>query len=135
MLSTIPTAFQLVDMFPSETYLRLATAVGLLAVLAVAIFAIVLLGFKDDSKYLHILNSYLTFFYASILKPHLDESGDSQQDALESFYKIQARVYDTSRRRLLRGREDMLGLAAAQLKFRVEQEGCASSRPIWVDVS
>jgi betaine lipid synthase len=135
MLSTIPTASLLIDMLPSGTYLKVITAAGLLAVLAVAIFAVALFGSKDDSKYLHILNSYLTFFYASVLKPHSDGSGDSQQDALESFYKIQATVYDTSRRRLLRGREDMLGLAAAQLKFRIEQEGRVGSRPIWVDVS
>ncbi|KAI9764843.1 MAG: hypothetical protein M1840_007989 [Geoglossum simile] len=120
----------LIDTFPSGTYLNVLTADGWLAVLAVAIFATVLFSSKDDSGYLHTLNSYLTFFYASFLKPR---SGDSQQDAMESFYEIQARAYDTSRRKLLRGREDMLGLAAAQLKLRVEQS-CVNSRPIWVDI-
>lgn len=32
--------------------------------------------------------TYLKFFYATFLKPH-SKGGDSQQDALESFYKTQ----------------------------------------------
>lgn len=32
--------------------------------------------------------TYLKFFYATFLKPH-SKDGDSQQDALESFYKTQ----------------------------------------------
>lgn len=35
--------------------------------------------------------------------------------------------------RLLRGREDMLGLVAAQLKHRAEAD-LISQRPVWVDV-
>jgi hypothetical protein len=52
----------------------------------------------------------------------------------ESFYKAQADVYDATRKRLLKGREDMLGLMAAQLKHRTEA-GLISQRPVWVDVS
>lgn len=52
----------------------------------------------------------------------------------ESFYKTQADVYDATRTRLLKGREDMLALAAAQLKHRTEA-GLISQRPVWVDVS
>lgn len=52
----------------------------------------------------------------------------------ESFYKAQASVYDATRVQLLRGREDMLGLVAAQLKHRTEA-GLISQRPVWVDVS
>lgn len=51
----------------------------------------------------------------------------------ESFYKAQADVYDATRTRLLKGREDMLGLVAAQLKHRTEA-GLISQRPVWVDV-
>jgi hypothetical protein len=51
----------------------------------------------------------------------------------ESFYKAQADVYDATRARLLCGREDMLGLVAAQLKHRAEA-GLISQRPVWVDV-
>lgn len=54
--------------------------------------------------------------------------------AQESFYKAQASVYDATRVQLLRGREDMLGLVAAQLKHRAEA-GLISQRPVWVDVS
>jgi len=79
--------------------------------------------------------SFLRFFYGCFLKPHTgDGTGNGQQDALESFYKAQAGVYDATRKRLLCGREDMLGLVAAQLK-----EKCATNekrmKPIWVDVS
>ena len=44
-------------------------------------------------------------------------------------------MYDATRRRLLRGREDMLGLLAAQLKFKVEKEDLQRGQVIWVDVS
>jgi hypothetical protein len=55
-------------------------------------------------------------------------------ESQESFYKAQAGVYDATRVQLLRGREDMLGLVAAQLKHRTEA-GLISQRPVWVDVS
>jgi hypothetical protein len=51
----------------------------------------------------------------------------------ESFYKAQADVYDATRLRLLCGREDMLGLVAAQMKHRTEA-GLICQRPVWVDV-
>ncbi|KAH0048743.1 hypothetical protein KCU96_g24158, partial [Aureobasidium melanogenum] len=51
----------------------------------------------------------------------------------ESFYKTQAGIYDVTRSRLLRGREDMLAMAAAQLRFQLEQ-GQYTRKPIWVDV-
>ena len=35
---------------------------------------------------------------------------------------------------LLRGREDMLGLVAAQLKYQENEGAWSKSRPIWVDV-
>ncbi|KAL4797085.1 hypothetical protein BDV19DRAFT_397920 [Aspergillus venezuelensis] len=77
--------------------------------------------------------SYLKFAYASFLKPH-DKSGSGQQDALESFYSTQASVYDATRKRLLRGREDMLGLVAAQLKYKVESRQLQKGKAIWVDI-
>ncbi|KAF2738140.1 hypothetical protein EJ04DRAFT_550133 [Polyplosphaeria fusca] len=78
------------------------------------------------------LKAYLKFFYACFVKPHTGDRTGNQQDALESFYKAQADVYDATRTRLLRGREDMLGLVAAQLKHRAEA-GVISQRPVWVD--
>ncbi|KAJ5172684.1 hypothetical protein N7492_005277 [Penicillium capsulatum] len=77
--------------------------------------------------------TYFKFIWANFLKPHDKKAGD-QQDALESFYKTQATVYDTTRHRLLRGREDMLGLVAAQLKFKQEKREIKVGKAIWVDV-
>lgn len=45
----------------------------------------------------------------------------------------QASVYDATRKKLLCGREDMLALLAAQLKYRQSQHQL--SKPVWVDVS
>ncbi|KAI9882914.1 MAG: S-adenosylmethionine-dependent methyltransferase [Watsoniomyces obsoletus] len=76
--------------------------------------------------------SLCVFIYASFLKPHTgDDEGYQQQHALESFYKSQASVYDATRRRLLRGREDMLGIVAAQLRHRADTGQLAER--IWVD--
>ncbi|KAI9070341.1 S-adenosyl-L-methionine-dependent methyltransferase [Trametes sanguinea] len=85
----------------------------------------------------HQLWVYWKFFYACFLKPV--EHGNTadvkaltgQQRALEGFYRTQAEIYDATRGTLLRGREDMLQLAAAQLKHRL---GARESKPIWVDI-
>ena len=75
------------------------------------------------------------FFYACFLKPHNgDGASTGQQAALESFYKAQADVYDVSRKVLLRGREDMLGLAAAQLNYKAGKGNFSKRKPIWVDI-
>ncbi|EMD35411.1 hypothetical protein CERSUDRAFT_106783 [Gelatoporia subvermispora B] len=82
------------------------------------------------------LSVYWRFFYACFLKP-FDHGGPSggkstgQQAALESFYRSQANIYDATRATLLRGREDMLRLAAAQLKYRAKE---GQLKPIWVDI-
>ncbi|KAH0561936.1 hypothetical protein GP486_003354 [Trichoglossum hirsutum] len=122
-------------MLPRDPHLQIIIAAALLALLVFAIFAIALSRWKSDDESPHTLYSYLRFFYASFLKPHTgDRPGGSQQDALESFYKAQAGVYDTTRKRLLRGREDMLGLVAAQLKFKAKNEDPNHPRRIWVDI-
>ena len=91
-------------------------------------------GEDVDSVLSSGLRSYLQFFYASFLKPHTgDGQGYQQQQALESFYKCQAGVYDATRKRLLRGREEMLALVSAQLRHRAEQD-TTSTQCIWVDV-
>ncbi|KAI0370605.1 hypothetical protein BV20DRAFT_1074362 [Pilatotrama ljubarskyi] len=80
---------------------------------------------------------YGKFFYACFLKPvELGNAADvkaltGQQRALEGFYRTQAEIYDATRATLLCGREDMLQLAAAQLKHRM---GTKAAKPIWVDV-
>ena len=76
---------------------------------------------------------YWRFFYASFLKPHSAVLSNGQGDALEGFYSGQADSYDVTRARLLKGREDMLALAAAQLKCR-ETKKDALEKLIWVDV-
>jgi betaine lipid synthase len=90
---------------------------------------------KEDDENPSALTSYLRFFYASFLKPHTgDGTGNGQQDALESFYKAQAGVYDATRKRLLRGREDMLGLVAAQIVQKAAKDRTNDPTRIWVDV-
>lgn len=88
-------------------------------------------GKADDNESIF---TYLIFAWANFFKPH-DKKGEGQQDALESFYKSQATVYDATRRRLLHGREDMLGLVAAQLKHRMENKVFKEGKAIWIDVS
>ncbi|GES57401.1 sialidase [Aspergillus terreus] len=105
------------------------------AFLVCALVAVVLFlsGQKDKINYDSGVFTYLKFIYATFLKPH-EKGGNSQQDALESFYKTQAGVYDATRKRLLCGREDMLGLVAAQLKHKVENKETKAGKPIWVDI-
>lgn len=93
------------------------------------------LPLRKFSKGSDILTTFFKFFYASFLKPHTGDGAlTGQQAALESFYKAQADIYDTSRKLLLRGREDMLGLAAAQLKYKAEKGAFDKKKPIWVDI-
>lgn len=89
---------------------------------------------KQDDENLSAVGSFLRFFYASFLKPHTGDTGNGQQDALESFYKAQAGVYDATRRTLLRGREDMLALVAAQLVQKAASDRTHDPRRIWVDI-
>ncbi|KAH9906300.1 hypothetical protein F4778DRAFT_642168 [Xylariomycetidae sp. FL2044] len=83
-----------------------------------------------------VLQSSWLFFYSCFLKPHQGGKKGNQQDALESFYRTQASAYDATRGALLKGREDMLALAAAQLTYRAKKETGArmASRRVWVDV-
>ncbi|TGO36332.1 hypothetical protein BHYA_0128g00190 [Botrytis hyacinthi] len=89
----------------------------------------------QDEENPSALKSFLRFFYASFLKPHNgDGTENGQQDALESFYKAQAGVYDATRKRLLRGRKDMLALVAAQLVNKASRERTHDTKRIWVDI-
>ena len=111
--------------------------VGVTLVLLIAVIFVVSFrsARKEDEENPSSFNSFLRFFYASFLKPHTgDGTGNGQQDALESFYKAQAGVYDATRRTLLRGREDMLGLVAAQLVQKAAKDRTHDTKRIWVDV-
>lgn len=81
-----------------------------------------------------LVKSLLLFAYSCFLKPHEGDGKGTQQDALESFYKTQAGVYDSTRRTLLKGREDMLALVAAHLEAKAEKNGGEKLRRIWIDV-
>ncbi len=83
-----------------------------------------------------LLKSILLFCYTCFLKPHRVGGKGTQQDALESFYASQAAIYDATRKTLLKGREDMLALVAAQLQFKAEKSPSGiKTKRIWVDVS
>lgn len=111
--------------------------VSLASVILVFIIAsYVVFSFTEVSllrKSYHAWNQYAKFAYNCFLKPHSGDGSGSQQDALESFYKAQASIYDATRTRLLQGREDMLALVSAQAKYR-QQKGQLPSKPIWVDI-
>lgn len=80
--------------------------------------------------------SLLLFCYSCFLKPHSPGAKGTQQDALESFYSGQAGIYDVTRRTLLKGREDMLALVAAQLRAKADKtERGSNQKRVWVDVS
>ncbi len=130
----------------------LAVACAVLAIVGL-VFTIAFQASKDTSESPSAFRSFCMFFYASFLKPHTgDGELTGQQAALESFYKAQviilialrhfkltmglcqANVYDATRKRLLRGREDMLALVAAQLRFKAERDGYGPTKPVWVDV-
>ena len=134
---------------PRDPFHQLTIALCVVGLFLAAVFALALKP-KSNVKSASTIEAYLKFIYGCFLKPHTGDGTGSQQDALvclsphgtvsmtnklqESFYKAQADVYDATRLRLLRGREDMLGLVAAQLKHRAEA-GLISQRPVWVDVS
>ncbi|GAB7363065.1 hypothetical protein MBLNU230_g3357t2 [Neophaeotheca triangularis] len=95
-----------------------------------------ILSFTELSLFVKAYNAfapYGRFIYACFLKPHNGDDSGSQQDALESFYKAQASVYDATRVRLLQGRENMLAIAAAQLNHR-RSSWRNARKPIWVDI-
>lgn len=121
---------------PSIPTLSAPVVAGLLAV---GVFATMLMflansDHKFESPAISTVQTYAKFAWNCFIKPHTGSKNGTQQDALESFYKSQASIYDATRSRLLRGREDMLGLVGAQMRSRVDA-GTVSSKPIWVDVS
>ena len=96
---------------------------------------------EDQDENAGLLRSVLIFAWACFFKPHemtgaCAKGGASQQDALESFYKKQAKIYDKTRKTLLKGREDMLALVAAQLEHKAKTAavGGKKEKRIWVDV-
>lgn len=60
--------------------------------------------------------------------------GTAQKDRLDKFYGSQAEIYDATRGRLLRGREDMLRLTASHLKDQLERGDWNGKKLVWVDI-
>ncbi|KAI0546465.1 hypothetical protein F4679DRAFT_410210 [Xylaria curta] len=97
-------------------------------------FSIISAKNPKDNENPNLIQSLWLFFYSCFLKPHEANSKGNQQDALESFYKAQAGAYDATRKGLLRGREDMLALAAAQLTLKTKRVNSNTTKKIWVDI-
>lgn len=129
--------------FPTPSFLPrdphsqiLVVGVSLTLIIGI-IFAATFIGKSSKSQdgEQSTIEAFMRFIYGCFLKPHTGDSGNGQQDALESFYKAQAAVYDKTRTPLLRGREDMLGLVAAQLVQKAARGRSHNEKRIWVDVS
>lgn len=111
--------------------------IAIAAIGGACIAPLLLRSSKNDDEP-SVLRSFFLFFYSCFIKPHQGDAKGTQQDALESFYKKQAGAYDATRKILLRGREDMLSLVAAQLEAKpskASKSSKASSKRVWVDVS
>jgi len=104
-----------------------------LGILATMVILLAQSNLKFESPVLSAIQTYSKFAWNCFVKPHSKGKSGSQQDALESFYSAQATIYDATRSRLLRGREDMLALVAAQMRARVNT-GTVPAKPVWVDV-
>ncbi|KAH3660290.1 hypothetical protein OGAPHI_006876 [Ogataea philodendri] len=94
--------------------------------IAVGIFTSLLLSVYSEN-----FRVILQFCYHCFIKPFTPSSksaknGGAQQDALESFYQAQAKIYDMTRPTLLKGRETSLKLAAAHLSKTKDL--------VWIDV-
>ena len=109
------------------------TGLAVVICAAIALSKYAAIARKDENP--GLAKSLFLFCWACFIKPHQKGAWETQQDALESFYEVQAGIYDVTRKTLLQGREDMLGLVAAQLKHKAAVEkGDGSTRRIWVDV-
>jgi betaine lipid synthase len=115
--------------FAKDPFSKVVVAGSIVLFFLTAIFLFAFVEAPKSARLPETAIAYAKFFYACFLKPHSGGKGQSQQDALESFYKAQAAAYDATRKRLLHGRENMLGMVAAQL-----QQKEYPNKPIWVDV-
>ncbi|KAI1348426.1 hypothetical protein F5Y01DRAFT_212598 [Xylaria sp. FL0043] len=122
------------NILPPDLELRIfLLGIGAFLLIGICISLISTQSAKDNENPTLIQSLWL-FIYSCFLKPHEGDSKGNQQDALESFYKSQASIYDATRKRLLKGREDMLALAAAQLALKAKSVDSIKARRIWVDI-
>ena len=125
-------SWRMITMDPAMTNWVIRAIAIALILLTLGNLRVIPVRFPRKTYTLRKSRSLGKFFYATFLKPHDGDAG--QQSALESFYKSQADAYDATRRILLRGREDMLGLVAAQLRYKEERGHFKHNRPVWVDI-
>ena len=126
------------NVLPPNPHASIYLAGIAVALVVGAVFSSLLVKSAKSEENPGVLGSVWLFIYSCFLKPHDGDAKRNQQDALESFYKGQAGAYDATRKTLLKGREDMLALAAAQVLYRgrsENQETSSGKRCIWVDVS
>lgn len=125
----------LLDSVSSMPAMSAPVALGflVLGILATMVVLLAHSNLKFESPVLSMIQTYAKFAWNCFIKPHSKGKSGTQQDALESFYSAQASIYDATRSRLLRGREDMLALVAAQMRARVNS-GTVPAKPVWVDV-
>ncbi|KAJ7132836.1 hypothetical protein C8R43DRAFT_1206637 [Mycena crocata] len=76
-----------------------------------------------------VLRPYFKFFWHCFIRPI---GLDDQKARLNKFYQGQADVYDTTRNKLLRGRNTMLALSAAHL--RELRAASPHKRLVWIDI-
>lgn len=74
----------------------------------------------------------LRFIWSCFLAPI--GHGSAQKDRLDKFYGSQAEIYDATRGRLLRGREDMLRLTASHVKDQLARGDWNGKKLVWVDI-
>lgn len=117
----------------ADPFNQVSLATVLLVIVLASYFILSFTELSVLRKTFSFLQLYGQFAYSCFFKPHTGDGSGNQQDALESFYKSQAAVYDATRTRLLSGREDMLALVAAQVKHR-RDTGQINHKPIWVDI-
>lgn len=112
---------------------QISAATILLVLILLTYFLLSFTELETIRKLLASCRVAAKFAWNCFFKPHTGDGSRSQQDALESFYKSQADIYDATRSRLLHGREDMVAMAASQLKHQVKQDQL-QRKPIWVDI-
>jgi len=86
----------------------------------------------NTRKQLYLLGR---FAYSCFLAP-IGHSSE-QKNRLDAFYSSQATIYDATRARLLKGREEMLRLTASHLQDQVtkrQTRGEKAKKLVWVDI-
>lgn len=96
---------------------------------SVTVVALMMVSSRINS----FVRSVLVFAWACFIKPLItktagkEQNASQQQQALEQFYGNQAHIYDSTRKLLLKGREECLQLAVAHLPKT--KKGL-----VWVDI-